>query len=309
MTVSNLAYIVDAGITDTNAGLVLGFTAPLTGSSDGMTWTISGANGGHAVVETAGSAGFETINMTSTGSTANTLASLTQLNGTTLKTLYVFGSQDLTVSALPGTLWNVNALSFTGSLSIDASGSSLGMMIAGGSGNDTLLSGSAADVIQGGAGDDAINGGSGGDIVDGGAGNDTVTSGTSADVITGGSGSDTFAFAPGSSASSGDFVTDFVVGSDKLQFTGVADVASGQQAAVQAAVTALGANPPTSSVLSTMASNNTTNLGVAIAATQAGDTFVLFQTNGAGGFVTGSDVFIELSDVASGVTYANSVIP
>jgi Ca2+-binding RTX toxin-like protein len=45
----------------------------------------------------------------------------------------------------------------------------------GGSGNDTLLGSSAANVVRGGGGNDSIDGGSGADVLDGGAGIDSAT--------------------------------------------------------------------------------------------------------------------------------------
>jgi trimeric autotransporter adhesin len=47
--------------------------------------------------------------------------------------------------------------------------------VTGGSGNDTLVGSSAANVVRGGGGNDSIDGGSGADVLDGGAGIDTAT--------------------------------------------------------------------------------------------------------------------------------------
>jgi hypothetical protein len=79
-------------------------------------------------------------------------------------------------------------------------------LIAGTSGNDTLLTGSANDTVSGGAGNDTINTGAGNDILIGGAGNDTLT---------GGLGSDTFKWSLGDQGTTGsparDVVKDFTV--------------------------------------------------------------------------------------------------
>jgi hypothetical protein len=79
-------------------------------------------------------------------------------------------------------------------------------LIAGTSGDDTLLTGSANDTVSGGAGNDTINTGAGNDILIGGAGNDTLT---------GGLGSDTFKWSLGDQGTTGsparDVVKDFTV--------------------------------------------------------------------------------------------------
>lgn len=309
MTVSNLSELVDAGITNTSAGLTVKFTAGATsGGADAMTWTVSGVTGGNAVVESAGANGLETINITSTGGTANTLASLTQLNGTSLTHLNFFGSQDLTVSALPGTLCCVDALSFAASLSIDASGSSVPMDIWGGTGHDTLLSGSAGDIIQGDGGNDTINGGSGGDLLYGGAGKDAIVGGSGADSIWGGGGNDTFVFASGNLTTTPDTITDFSLGTDKIQFAGVDDVGSDQQVAVQNGVNALPPGAPPAMILDRMDDINLTDFAVSVAA-KDGKTYVLLETTGADDFETNTDVFIQLNGVSSGFTFAGDVIP
>jgi Ca2+-binding RTX toxin-like protein len=73
--------------------------------------------------------------------------------------------------------------------------------VTGGSGNDTLIGNSAANVLIGGGGNDKINGGAG------------------ADMLTGGNGSDTFVYTnlANSRAAAFDTITDFATGVDKLQ--------------------------------------------------------------------------------------------
>ena len=71
--------------------------------------------------------------------------------------------------------------------------------VAGGAGNDTLRTGSAADVIFGddgadviyaGAGNDIVIGGGGADVIRGDAGNDLLAGGLGADAVNGGAGND-----------------------------------------------------------------------------------------------------------------------
>jgi S-layer protein len=168
--------------------------------------------------------------------------------------------------------------------------------ITGGAGNDNLTGGDAIDTIVGGAGDDVINGGKG------------------TDILTGGTGADTFAFnsVAGAMSTGGvfgqfDTITDFVAGTDKIQFLGVDDVVSAQQATVQANVTALGVGATDAQVLQAMAAANTTDLGVSFAVYN-GNTYVLFETTGAGFGVAADDVSIKLVGVTVLPTFAADVI-
>ncbi len=79
---------------------------------------------------------------------------------------------------------------------------------------ETITGGSAADVI-------VVT--SSGVVVDGSGGNDRLTTANGADTVTGGAGSDLFTFTATSqsAASSGDTITDFVPGTDKLVFQGL----------------------------------------------------------------------------------------
>jgi hypothetical protein len=107
-----------------------------------------------------------------------------------------------------------------------------------------------------------------------------------------------------------DVITDFLAGTDKLQFTGVADVVSAEQAAVQAAVTALngGAGATDAQIATAMALANTTDLGVAFAV-YGGNTYVYFETTGANtNYVEATSVFIKLLGVIAAPTYAADVI-
>ena len=165
--------------------------------------------------------------------------------------------------------------------------------ISGGAGNDTLTGNSAIDIITGGAGADVLNGASG------------------ADKLTGGAGADTFSFtatnANGAIFGTFDEITDFVVGTDKLQFAGVTDVVSAQQTAVQTAVSALSTGASAIQIAQTMANANTTDLGVSFA-TYGGDTYVLYETTGASAGVVADDVFVKLTGVTTAPTFAADVI-
>ena len=81
-------------------------------------------------------------------------------------------------------------------------------------GNDALTGTDSADTINALAGNDSV---------DGRGGNDTIAGGPGTDTLTGAAGADVFVHAYGDGGSQWDYVTDFQVGTDRLQFpTGAA---------------------------------------------------------------------------------------
>ncbi len=84
------------------------------------------------------------------------------------------------------------------SLSLDETNGALPQAILfGGSGNDALIGGSAADFLFGQAGNDTLNGKGGVDFLFGGAGNDMLTGGAGADQVFGEAGGDRMIWNPG----------------------------------------------------------------------------------------------------------------
>ena len=249
--------------------------------------TVGGAVGnstGTINIGTATTTGFTVASLVTTGLTNVAISSngtnaaanvITAMTNSDNSAFTITGSNDLTLAVTAGatvTGDKIDASAFTGKL--NATGSNLA---------DILIGGSAAD---------------------------TLTGGTGSDVLTGNGGADTFAFAAGSSGSAfGNFdeIKDFLVGTDKLQFTGVVDVVSGQQTAVQAAVTALASTATAAQIATAMATANTTDLGVSFA-TFGGNTYVLFETTGASTGVVGADAFIKLTGVSVVPTFAVDVI-
>lgn len=73
--------------------------------------------------------------------------------------------------------------------------------------DDTILGNSAANVLKGGSGDDRL---------DGRGGNDKLEGGGHGDTLTGGTGADQFIYATEEAIGSGDLITDFKRGEDKL---------------------------------------------------------------------------------------------
>ena len=99
----------------------------------------------------------------------------------------------------------------TTALNVNASAVANALSITGNAGANSLTGTAFNDVLAGGAGADSLLGGAGADILYGGNGND---------VLTGGSGADRFVFdvAPNASTNK-DTLTDFVSGTDALQFS------------------------------------------------------------------------------------------
>jgi hypothetical protein len=90
----------------------------------------------------------------------------------------------------------------------------------GSGGNDRLFGGTGNDRLLGGEGDDLLRGGVGNDRCKGGKGNDVMVGGLGSDTLTGGAGADTFVFF-NAVASNTDLITDFAVGEDKLDLSGI----------------------------------------------------------------------------------------
>jgi len=98
--------------------------------------------------------------------------------------------------------------------------------VTGGAGTDTLsnieglIGGSGADKLTGDASNNTLWGNAGADILSGGDGNDQLRGGAGLDTLTGGNGADWFIFDTTANATTNkDTITDFVSGTDKLQFS------------------------------------------------------------------------------------------
>ncbi len=91
----------------------------------------------------------------------------------------------------------------------------------GGAGNDRLEGNGGNDMLLGGSGDDQLLGNFGRDDLQGGFGNDLLLGGESRDTLTGGMGNDIFVYH--SIVDAGDIITDFEVGSDKIDLSFVLD--------------------------------------------------------------------------------------
>ncbi len=157
---TNLAGLVDVGLTNTNSGITLNYTSAATaGATDAMALALSNVQGGTVTVTSANTNGIESLDVSSEG-VANTLGTLTQTTGTTLTSMSVSGSQNLTVTnALPSTIATVNGATATGSINVNVSGNTGTLALTGGTGNDTFTVGAnytSADVVNGGTGTDTL---------------------------------------------------------------------------------------------------------------------------------------------------------
>jgi hypothetical protein len=282
-----------AALTTSITTLATGSTTTITGATETLTLgSAVGVTDTNVVIGAATSGGLVVTSLTTTGITNVTLTS----NGTAANSITALVNSDNSVFTLKGSADLTMALS---------NGTAVGSKIDGSAATGKLtLTGSnittSGDIIIGGTGADTLNGGKGADTLTGGAGADIFkfTAGTAADAPSGG----TFG--------QPDVITDFVVGTDKLQFVSGAttDVVSGQQGAVQAAVTALAAGSSDTAIANAMALANTTTLGVSFAVF-GGNTYVLYEVAGAGTGVAADDAFIKLLGVTTAPTFAADVTP
>ena len=88
--------------------------------------------------------------------------------------------------------------------------------------NNEINGGRGDDAIYGEQGRDILNGGDGDDEIYGGEDNDTINGGEGDDWLDGGPGEDTFVFEPGNG---NDYIMDYTVGTDGIQFKGFTDSA------------------------------------------------------------------------------------
>lgn len=104
----------------------------------------------------------------------------------------------------------------------------------GGAGDDLLFADAGRDTLMGGAGGDQLAGGDGNDRLDGGteadnlfgdAGADTLIGGAGDDSLTGGAGVDRFSFGAGFGSATGlDIIWDYLDGTDRIAFSGIAGI-------------------------------------------------------------------------------------
>lgn len=154
VTLTNVATKVESLALSQNADNVTLTTqaAALSGTTDSIAVSLDQVTGGILTLNTnTGTNGFETVALTSEGTTANVLA---RLVATGANKVTVAGSQNLTVTnALPNSVVNLDATGFTGSLDVTAGNGAVTFV--GGDGNDTFRFAAgqfnASDKVDGGA--------------------------------------------------------------------------------------------------------------------------------------------------------------
>lgn len=111
---------------------------------------------------------------------------------------------------------NGRAWGGAGDDTIAISSITVGALIYGGSGNDTLQMGDADDTGHGGDNDDVLYGNRGNDMLYGGLGNDTLYGGQGGDLLSGGEGADTLAATDDGIYTPGDYTGDLAMKNDTL---------------------------------------------------------------------------------------------
>jgi hypothetical protein len=205
-TFTDIRFDADAAA-DTEAT----FERLVDSSSNAATVTITGGE----TVKTLTANDEETLTITSSNANA---ATITTLSGTDMTGLVATGSGNVVITnAITGTAITsvnvsglaaaatINASNATGTVTTTGNDINGGIFtFTGGTGNDNISGGIAADVLTGGDGTDTINGKAGGD---------EINSGKGADIVTGGSGADTFETStPNTNANGGDKIQDFTKG-------------------------------------------------------------------------------------------------
>ncbi|MBD2141204.1 hypothetical protein H6F39_07375 [Anabaena sp. FACHB-1250] len=189
-------------LTDNFENLTLTGSANLNGTGNNLNNSLTGNTGNNILTGNAGNdtlnggAGIDTLigglgdDIYVVDSTTDTI---TENSGEGTDIIQSSVTFDLTVFP------NIENLTLTGTAVINGTGNAGDNSLTGNSGNNTLT---------GNAGNDLLNGGTGNDLLNGGAG---------ADTLTGGIGIDTLVFQFGQSPVSGaDRITDFAIGTDKI---------------------------------------------------------------------------------------------
>ncbi len=261
LTSFNASGVTVGPVTYTTAALAA--AATITGGAGDD--TLSGASAAVAGVTISGGAGNDTITGSATkASTLNGDAGNDSITGGSAADVidggagtntYVFSSANVVEQAGSGTtsgaVINLSAAAITSTAVFTATGaylSNLATGVAAGAStylfnNESNTNVSVVDTLAN------IQNATGTDLADYIVGSDAanvITGGTGADVMTGGAGADTFAFVAGAtgtpSATNFDTITDYVTGTDKIDFTAgnLALVAEGTIGVAQAAISATG---------------------------------------------------------------------
>ena len=222
----NLASVTAAGtngfiITNTGTATTLtgsGLADTLTGGTGNDTLMGGAGNdilaGGLGTNALTGGTGIDTFNITGLSDIITDLGA----GGADVLNIAAGASAIATINAA----WTATAQSTNnGTATINTSGLAVNLSaITTGTNGFTVNNTGAAATLTGSAFDDILTGGTGKDTLIGGNGNDTLIGGLGNDTLTGGAGSDYFVFNTTPNTSSNkDTITDFVSGTDKLEFS------------------------------------------------------------------------------------------
>jgi Ca2+-binding RTX toxin-like protein len=150
---------------------------------------------------------------------------VTSVDGTTKSISFTIYGADETIKAAPPVVTGSSDPNDTAPVGAVTTATNQGEVLKGTPNNDSLdgLQGgdtiyglAGNDFIFGSQGDDTIYGGSGADTINGGEGSDIIIGGLGADLLTGYKGADKFVFLD--FKDTGDTITDFDVGQDKIAF-------------------------------------------------------------------------------------------
>ena len=317
LTISILGTNDAAVITGTSTASLTETNAALTASGALSATDVDSSNGFVAQTGVAGTGGYGTFSINAAGAwgyTANSAhdefvggqtytdsITVATADGTTqVLTISILGTVEALVgpAPAPAVYEGVDPNDFdnlgTPSNQTVTAGNG-GNTIYGGAGNDTLTGGNGPDSLYGGSGNDSLDGGTQVDHLYGGSGNDTLVGGNNGDYLYGGYGADTLLGGNGNdffvfldTRDTGDKITDFSVGSDKIDLL-----------AIDANITAAG-NQAFSFA------GNTTALTAysVIYFQQGGNTFVQVDTDG---ITSTAELQIELTGVLA-LTAADFVL-
>ena len=217
-TAGTLAVNFVAGANNLELAGVLGgeltVDAAGTATTDAITISNTDAAADAFSDENIVSTDFETLNIVTSGTGANTpqvIADITMTASTGGTTTVKFsGTNEIAVDAVTAAVIDASGLTAqtTETPTFTMTTAAVGVTTITGSDGDDVLRGDAASTINGGAGIDTIIGGTGNDTLNGGAGNDTITINTGDDTVDGGAGDDVVVAADNTSAK------DVIVGGD-----------------------------------------------------------------------------------------------
>jgi Ca2+-binding RTX toxin-like protein len=274
---ASISYI----LTDNFENLTLTGSANLNGTGNNLNNSLTGNTGNNILT---GNAGNDTLN----GG-----AGIDTLIGGLGDDIYVVDSTTDTITENSGEGTDIIQSSVTFDLTVFPNIENL------------TLTGTAVINGTGNAGNNSLTGNGGNNTLTGNAGNDLLNGGAGADTLTGGIGSDTFVFQFGQSPVSGaDQITDFAIGTDKI------DLLTSLGVAMNAPTAFTRATNSTATTLTNMVNSVFTDangaltgnqaLGVNSAALVSVTTVVIAGTylvinDGVAGFQSGNDLLVNIT--------------